>query len=93
MSVDIDSTIRSVLDDGLAGRLDYYTEYLDVARFPEPDYQLAVRDFFRRKYARQTFDVVVATTDVTVDFVNSVSRRVVSGRGDRGLRVDVRELD
>ena len=71
MSVDIDDTIRTVLNDGLAGRLDYYTEYLDVARFPEPDYQLAVRDFFRRKYARQTFDVVVATTDITVDFVNA----------------------
>ena len=71
ISMDIDSTIRSVLNDGLAGRLDYYTEYLDVARFPEPDYQPAVRDFFRRKYARQTFDVVVATTDVTLDFVNA----------------------
>src|SRR3954471_4670085 len=58
MSLDIDDTIRTVLNDGLAGQLDYYTEYLDVARFPEPDYQPAVRDFFRRKYARQTFDMV-----------------------------------
>ena len=71
MSLDIDDTIRTVLNDGLAGHLDYYTEYLDVARFPEPDYQSAVRDFFRRKYARQTFDLVVATTDVTLDFVKA----------------------
>ncbi len=71
MSVDIDDTIRTVLNDGLAGQLDYYTEYLDVARFPEPDYQPAVRDFFRRKYARQTFDLVIATTDVTLEFVNA----------------------
>jgi PAS domain S-box-containing protein len=71
MSSDIDDTIRTVLNDGLAGQLDYYTEYLDVARFPEPDYQLAVRDFFRRKYARQTFDLVIATTDVTLEFVNA----------------------
>ena len=83
MSLDIDDTIRTVLNDGLAGQLDYYTEYLDVARFPEPDYQPAVRDFFRRKYASQTFDVVVAPTDAMVDFVNAVSRRVVSGRSGR----------
>jgi len=71
MSLDIDDTIRTVLNDGLAGQLDYYTEYLDVARFPEPDYQPAVRDFFRRKYARQTFDMVIATTDATLEFVNA----------------------
>ena len=68
--MEIDGTIRTVLHEGLAGRLDYYTEYLDIARFPEPDYQPAVRDFFRRKYAGQAFDVVVATTDAMVDFAN-----------------------
>lgn len=31
VSMEIDGTIRTVLTDGLAGRLDYYTEYLDVA--------------------------------------------------------------
>ena len=71
MSLDIDDTIRTVLNDGLAGQLDYYTEYLDVARFPEPDYQRAVRDFFRRKYAKQTFDMVIATTDITLEFVRA----------------------
>ena len=79
MSVDIDSTIRTVLNDGLAGQLDYYTEYLDVARFPEPDYQPAVRDFFRRKYASQTFDVVVATTNAMVDFVNAYRDELFPG--------------
>jgi signal transduction histidine kinase len=69
VSTDIDGTIRTILNDGLAGRLDYYTEYLDVARFPESDYEPAVRDFFRRKYISQTFDVVVAPTNAMVDFV------------------------
>ena len=79
MSLDIDDTIRTVLNDGLAGQLDYYTEYLDVARFPEPDYQSAVRDFFRRKYARQTFDMVIATTDVTLEFVNAYRDELFPG--------------
>lgn len=71
MSMDIDNTIRTVLNDGLDGHLDYYTEYLDLARFAEPDYEPAVRDFFRRKYAGKTFDVVLAPTNAMVDFVNT----------------------
>ena len=99
MSLDIDDTIRTVLNDGLAGQLDYYTEYLDVARFPEPDYQLAVRDFFRRKYARQTFDMVIATTDVTLEFVNAYrdelfpGAAIVSGVSSPQLTCRPRELD
>ena len=79
MSMDIDGTIRTVLNDGLAGRLDYHTEYLDVARFPESDYEPAVRDFFRRKYASQTFDVVVATTNAMADFVNTYRDELFPG--------------
>ena len=79
MSIDIDSTIRRVLNDGLAGQLDYYTEYLDVARFPDSDYEPAVRDFFRRKYARNTFDVVVAPTDAMIDFVNTYRDELFPG--------------
>ena len=74
-----DNTIRTVLNDGLAGHLDYYAEYLDVMRFPEPDYQLAVRDFLRRKYAGQTFDVVVANTDAMADFVNTYRDELFPG--------------
>jgi signal transduction histidine kinase len=75
----IDNAIGTVLSDGLAGRLDYYTEYLDVARFSEPDYQPAVRDFFRRKYASKTFDVVIASTDAMIDFVNTYRDELFPG--------------
>src|SRR5258706_6262373 len=75
----LDGTIRTVLNDGLAGRLDYYTEYLEVARFSEPDYQPAVRDFLRRKYASLTFDLIVATSDSMVDFVNTYRDELFPG--------------
>ena len=74
-----DNTIRTVLYNGLAGHLDYYAEYLDVMRFPEPDYQLAVRDFLRRKYAGQTFDVVVANTNAMADFVKTYRDELFPG--------------
>src|SRR5262249_26839167 len=35
----LERVYQKTLSDGLAGRLDYYAEYIDVARFPEPGYQ------------------------------------------------------
>ena len=75
----LDTTIRSVLNDGLAGRLDYYTEYIDATRFPDAEYQLALRDFLRRKYGSFNVDVVVATTDGMFDFVNKNREEVFPG--------------
>ena len=75
----LDTTIRSVLNDSLAGRLDYYTEYIDATRFPEAEYQLALREFLRRKYASLNVDVLVATTDGMFEFVNSHRDEVFPG--------------
>jgi PAS domain S-box-containing protein len=60
---------RRILGDGLAGHLDYYPEYLDLARFTEPSYQEALRDFLRSKYKGRRFDLIVATTKEALDFV------------------------
>ena len=75
----LDTTIRSVLIEGLAGRLDYYNEYLDATRFPDADYQLALRDFLRRKYASLNVDVVIATSDAMHEFVNRYRDDVFPG--------------
>jgi signal transduction histidine kinase len=55
---------------GLAESVDYHTEYLDVARFPDPEYQAAFRDFLYRKYSGQRFDIVIAVQDVAFQFVD-----------------------
>jgi signal transduction histidine kinase len=62
---------QRMLGTGLAGRLDYYSEYIDLARFPEPEYQLALRDFIRRTYQGRRFDLVVALDDTSFDFVDA----------------------
>jgi hypothetical protein len=66
----LDRVIRPALDRGLAERLDYYVEYLDVWRFPEGEYLGALRDFLRRKYAELDLDIVIATTDAALEFAN-----------------------
>ncbi len=58
----IDRTYQQVLNEGLAGQLDYYSETVDLARFGGDDYQGALRDFFRQKYNGINFDLIVATT-------------------------------
>lgn len=61
--------IPRILDSGLSEGLDYYSEYIDRARFPQPSYQTAFRDFLRSKYAGKRFDVVIAMQDLALDFL------------------------
>ena len=57
-----------ILDDGLTDNLDYYSEYIDQARFPDPSYKAAFRDFLRTKYRDQRFDVVIAMDELALGF-------------------------
>ena len=58
-----------VLDAGLGGNLDYYSEYIDRARIPDPAYQVSLRDFLRVKYKDIRFDVVIAVGDLALQFI------------------------
>jgi hypothetical protein len=58
-----------IFADGLTEGLDYYSEYIDRARFPDPSYKAASRDFLRLKYRDHRFDVIVAIQDVALEFV------------------------
>ena len=65
----VEKTLQKSLNDGLAGGLDYYNEYVDVASFPEQSYQSALRDFLRRKYARNQFDLIVTVGGTSLNFI------------------------
>src|SRR4051794_34549744 len=58
-----------IVTQSLGQTVDYYSEYIDQARFPDPDYQAGFRDFLRLKYSDRTFDVIVAIQDVAVEFL------------------------
>ena len=60
-----------ILDAGLDRNLDYYSEFIDVARFPEPAYKVAFGDFLRLKYQGVRFDVVIAMGDVAIEYVGT----------------------
>jgi len=67
----LERELQTRLDTSLGGHLDYYGEYIDMARFPEPEYQAALREFLGRKYAGRQFDLVIATSDAVLTFVES----------------------
>jgi signal transduction histidine kinase len=68
-SIISESELPRTLDTGLGRNLDYYSEFIDLARFPEPAYKTAFSDFLRLKYRDIRFDVVIAMGDVAVEFV------------------------
>lgn len=68
-SIALDNMTRRVLADGLNGRLDYYTEYLDAARIPDSRFSSIFADYLARKYEGKTFDVVLALSPAVFDFL------------------------
>ena len=60
-----------ILDAGLARNLDYYSEFIDAARFPESAYKVAFGDFLHLKYQGIRIDLVIAMGDVAMEFVNT----------------------
>ena len=65
-----ESRLPQVLDVRLGRNLDYYSEFLDESRFPEPSYEAAFADYLRRKYGDVRFDLVIAFHDSAVNFVD-----------------------
>src|SRR5258705_1595357 len=66
-----DRAIPQILEDGLADELDYYSEHIDPARFPDPLYRTAFIDYLRLKYKGHRFDLVIGMHDVTLEFIDS----------------------
>jgi PAS domain S-box-containing protein len=48
---------------------EYYSEYLEVDRFPAKDQARLLRNYLRQKYAHHRVDVIVATAETPVEFL------------------------
>lgn len=68
--MDVDTTLRRALADGLGDRLEYSTENIDLSRLSDPAYDTAVRAYLRAKYVESPPDVVIATSSSIVPFVS-----------------------
>jgi signal transduction histidine kinase len=69
-----DREIPQLLSTNLGRSVDYYSEFIDLTRSRDPEYQVAFRDFLLLKYRGQHFDVVIAMSTVALDFVDRYRR-------------------
>ena len=65
----VDEIIRSTLERELGPRLDFYAEFLDTARWPEGETQIAAHDFLRRRYAKIKLSVIIAVARPAINFM------------------------
>jgi signal transduction histidine kinase len=66
-----------ILDRGL-GHVDYYSEYIDQARFPDTSYQAAFRNFLLLKYQNIRFDAIIAVQDAALELVSAARNELSS---------------
>jgi len=64
-----DAAIREVLLAPSEPPVDYFAEYLESDRFEEPRASHSLREYIREKYQGRRIDLVIAVTDVALQFV------------------------
>jgi signal transduction histidine kinase len=66
-----DRELPRILDAGLPTRVDFYSEYIDLARFPAESFETSFRDYLKLKYGGKHFDLVIAMMDNAFRFVGA----------------------
>jgi len=69
LSIVGESKLPRILETGLPQRIGYYSEFMDVATFPQRAH-LALHEFLRLKYEGIRFDLVVAIQNEAIEFVD-----------------------
>lgn len=64
-----DQGFQSALQTAPEGSIEYYPEYLEANRFPGENQPQVLRDYLKQKYADRPIDVVVAQSEVSLDFL------------------------
>lgn len=64
-----DRELPRILERGLPEGLDYYSEFIDSARFGDTDYQTSFRDYLRLKFQGKRFDLLIAMDHLALEFL------------------------
>jgi PAS domain S-box-containing protein len=64
----LSDSIHATMEAGAPGRLEFFTEYLDLVRFPQADHELRMAEYLREKYAKTRFDLVFAVGPEALNF-------------------------
>ena len=61
--------IRSALKGTAAEPIEFYTEFLDLAQFPDESYLQSLINLLQNKYARQKIDLLIPMGDLAFHFL------------------------
>jgi signal transduction histidine kinase len=75
----MDEAIRAAFAVGTNNRVEFYSEFLDVARFPGEEQQRRQRDFFRDKYRERPPDLLFAVSGGALVFLAKHRAELFSG--------------
>jgi signal transduction histidine kinase len=64
-----DRELPRILESTLKQTVDYYSEFMDVPRFQDDEYDRAFRDYLALKYKGQRFDVIIAMSPSILEFL------------------------
>jgi len=66
-----DDTFRAVISEAFRGPVDYYSEYIDLARLVDDSYHTALHNYLRERYVEgDGVDVVIASGPSVLSFLN-----------------------
>lgn len=74
----INDGIQSGLNDS-PYQLEFYSEYMDAALFPDPADQQEFRDFYLHKYRNRKPDVIITVGPAPLKFMQEVHQRAFAG--------------
>lgn len=70
------ATITKGLLEATNGRIDLFSEFLDLARFPEPTHVERMTRYLSEKYADRQPDVMIALGDTSLKFIEANRSRI-----------------
>jgi signal transduction histidine kinase len=88
----LDRSLKGSLGGGIPEGMDVYTEFMDISRFREPDYQNTLRDFYRRKYAGKRIDLMIGVMSPSLEFLLKHGDEISPGTPIVFCGIDKREL-
>jgi hypothetical protein len=90
---ELDQALRSTLQSDSAHPVMFYTEYLDLMRFPDDRHQQKLMDYLQVKYADRRIDLIFVVSPLALNFLIQHGEKLFHGIPAVFTPVDVRRIN
>jgi PAS domain S-box-containing protein len=73
---EFDESLRATLKSGQIGRIEFHTEFLDLARFPGSQHEEELERHLRSKYSTEKIDLIIPVSLPAINFILSRGERL-----------------